>query len=225
MTFESCLAATEALTRSPLYGIARFPTATGAVEYEVSNEDIARDTAWAAGLLEGAGLGRGTALLAIGSPFLMPWLAPFIRAASATGATIAHADRWGWDARRSEMFVRRLPIQVVLGMTADIAQSLSASGLITTFERVPYLLAYPDAVGTLKAAGLDPGTLAWVGPATAASLAGGGPLRYNADEWRLDTDPDGGILVSTAGRRAASFDRTPVGLRGDVLKPGLLVLD
>lgn len=225
MTFESCLAAVEALPRSPLYGIARFPRAAGAVEYELSNDDIARDTAWAAGLLGRTGLGPGTVLLAIGGPFQMPWLAPFIRAATGAGATIAHADRWGWDARRSEMFVRRLPVQVVLGMTADIAQSLSASGLVATFEQVPHLLAHPDAVGTLTAAGLNPGTFAWVGPVSAVSLAGDGPLRYNADEWRLDTDADGGIVVSTAGPRAASFDRTPVGLRGRVLEPGLLVLD
>ncbi|SNQ47001.1 conserved hypothetical protein [Frankia canadensis] len=224
MTFSSLMATVGRLPAAPLWGIARFHVDGEAVEFDISHDDFARDQAWATGRLQGWGVGRGAALLAIGGLFESPWIEPFTRGANALGATVAHADRWGWDARRPEMFVRRLPVRVVLGLTGEIAQSLSNSDQLGTLERVPHLLARPDALETLRAAGLTPGVFARIGPVAAVGLTAGEPLEYDAAEWSLDTGADDQLVVTTAGPRAAKLDKVPVGVRGRVVAPGRVEL-
>lgn len=224
MTFGSCLAAVAALPKPPQYGIARFHVGGQPVEFEISHDDMARDTAWAAGVLRRSGLGPANALLAVGGLFEAPWLAPFTRAATDVGATVAHADRWGWDARRSELFVRRLPVTMLVGLTAEVAQSLVGAEQLEHLSRVPFLLVRPDAVAPLTAAGLSPGTFAKIGPLVAVATSPGQPLEYDAAEWRLDDGDDGELLVSTVGPRLATFDRAPAGCRGRVVEPGRVEL-
>ncbi|OHV29853.1 MULTISPECIES: hypothetical protein [Pseudofrankia] len=226
MTLLSVTEAALRLPRQPLYGISWWYVDGEAVEFAIGDADVERDTAWATARLAAAGLGRGHVLVAVAGPHEGGWIQPFTRAAGTLRATVAHADRFGWDAGRVEMFTRRLPVRLVVGLPGDVATALVERDLLAQVAAVPVLLARPDAVGTLRAAGAACGVLAMLGPAVAmtADPTPGAPLAYDAAEWRFDDDGTGELLVSTVGPRTSRFERARTGVAGRVAGEGLLEL-
>jgi hypothetical protein len=228
MTLHSTTAAALLLPRDSLFCIGRWHAGGEATEFEMTHGDHDRDTAWATEVLRGLGLGRGDVLLAVTRLCEAPWNHAFTTAAGVLGATVAHADCFGWDAGRVEMFARRLPVRVALGVPGEVASTLVERDLLGSLAAVPTILARPDAVAALRGAGLSPGVLAQVGPALAVATDPAGPLIYNTDEWLLsDGDPvtdRGELLVTTVGARAARLERAPTGMVGRVAGPGRITL-
>lgn len=223
MTLRSTTAAALLLPRDDLFCVGRWHAGGEATEFEMTHGDHDRDTAWATEVLRGLGLGRGDVLLAVTRLYEAPWNHPFTAAAGVLGATVAHADCFGWDAGRVEMFARRLPVRVALGVPGEVVAALLERDLLGSLAAVPSILARPDAVAALRGAGLAPGVLAQVGPAVAVAT-GAGPLTYNTDEWLLSDGDGGELLVTTVGPRAARLEGAPTGTLGRVAGPGRITL-
>ncbi|MDT3441930.1 MULTISPECIES: hypothetical protein [unclassified Pseudofrankia] len=225
MTLQSVNEAALRLPRQPLFGISWWYTGE-AVEFAISHEDVARDTEWATSQLGATGLGYGDVLIPVAGPFEGGWIQPFSRAAGALRATVAHADRFAWDAGRVEMFTRRLPVRVLLGLPGEVASALVQRDLLANVAAVPVLLARPDAVSPLRAAGAACGVFALIGPAVAltTSTSPGAPLAYDTAEWRFEDDGAGELLVTTVGPRATRFERARTGVAGRAAGDGLVEL-
>jgi hypothetical protein len=223
MTLTGSVAATTALERPALWGIGRYAVGDTTVQFPIDRADLERDTAWATAVLREYDVQRGRRVHVIAGGWESPWYAAFFAAVQRLGATYTCADMFGWDARRTDLFLRRLPPHVVIGLPVDVAVGLADADQLDNLRPVPHILARPDAAAELAAAGIESGIFATLGPATAVTPAGGGGLRYDADEWRIDA-PHGELLVTTVGARAYLASSAPTGMHGEVGQDGLIRL-
>lgn len=224
MTHVSTLAAVQTLDRPDLWGIGHYRVGSQVVEWDIRFADIERDTDWAAAILQEYGIGRGSVVLAMGNlgPDA-PHLGPFQSAVLRLGGTLCHADVFGWDARRSDMFARRLLPTMVVGLNNDVWQGLVAADLTAAIGRVPHLLVRPDALSAVRDAGLQPAVFAPLGPATAVTRAGQERPDVNPDSFAV-TERDGDLLVSDVGPGRNGLTAVPTGVRGSVAPDGSLRL-
>ena len=211
--------AARTLPRAPLFGIASCPVgATGLLEFEIGWDEFERDVQWAESLLRASGLGPGDLVLITISQWEGPWTTPVVTALRRIGVTYLTAEVWNFDARRTSMFLQRLPVKAVFGLAGDTAGALENEDppLAELLRDVQIVWARPDAVGHLS--GIAPEVLPFVhlGPALALGVPGQPGALVNAAEWAVDTE-DGDLVVSNAVERATRFDRTPTGVRGSVL--------
>jgi hypothetical protein len=122
------------------------------------------------------------------------------------------------------MFTRLVEYRAVLGVTGAVLDGLDALGhpYGEVFGGVEVVGARPDAYRRLVEGGLHPHHFVCCGPAIAVGTAPGGPARFDAGEWQLETDADGRVLISNLQPRATSFGRTPTAVYGELVDGGLL---
>lgn len=216
MTQQSTIARAATLDRPGIAWIGRFRVGDDTVDFVVSEDDLARDSRWAAGILSGFGISPGEHILVTARPSDSPWLDEFRVAARTLGIVHSNAEAWNWDARRAEMFIRRLNSAMVIGLSAE---TVAAMGQITDvaerLSSVRHVLARRDALAPLRELGVDAGSYALLGPAVAVSAPDGSGLSYDENEWAVE-ELDGELVVSSVGPRATTFDRQRTGARGQV---------
>ena len=196
---------------APLWGVGSFRVGDDIVTYPVSKDDNGRDIGGAAkalrslGVLECSRAGAAAAAL---------W-ATLDRVVY--GATIADASRY--DAFRTNMFLRAMHYDVVLGINEDVLDGLDDLSMSYTdvFADVPIVAAGAGAHARLRAAGLDPWWWLHLGPTTAVECAAREGAHIDGSEWAIEVGDGGEILVSASNERAATIERQRTGVHGTVL--------
>ena len=221
--------AAKTLPRAPLFGIASCPVgATGLLEFEIGWDEFERDVQWAESLIRSSGLGPGDLVLITISQWEGPWTTPVVTALRRIGVTYLTAEVWNFDARRTSMFLQRLPVKAVFGLANETVLALENDdpSIAELLQDVEIVWARPEAVG--RATSIAPQVLPFVhlGPALALGVPGQSGALVNAAEWAVDSI-DGELVVSNTVDRATRFDRTPTGVRGSVrsVADGAIVLD
>jgi hypothetical protein len=216
MTQRSTTARAAKLNRPGIAWIGRFAAGDDIVDFTVSEDDLARDSVWAENILRSYGIGPDDHVLFTATPSDTPWFEQFRVAARHTGAVQSNGEAWNWDARRSEMYIRRLETKMIIGLSA---QTIEAMGQITDaterLSSVSSILARPDGLAAVRALGFDAGLIIRLGPAVAVSAADGSGLCVNDDEWAVDVD-DGELVVTSLGARMTQSHRQRTGVRGSV---------
>jgi hypothetical protein len=190
----------------------------------VSLRDVEADTAWARGVFERMGLRRGQPAHLIGAGFDNALLWPYENALLGLGVPFGVAEPVAIDAPRTDMFLRRLRMQAVIGLTGELVDALRGLGRdLKALLGYSTLVALPDAAPSLRAAGLGPWTLLPLGPLWAFERPAGGGAEFDRSEWRVES-PAGELLVSSVGPRATPQHRLATGVRGHVDGDGRIVL-
>jgi hypothetical protein len=143
-----------------------------------------------------------------------PWFDPFETAARELGAPYSTGEIASFEAFRTGMYARRLPITMIFGINQTVAEGLGDE-LAEVVAKVPAIVARPDAAGLLAEAGARPFILTRVGPAIAVECPQRSGAHINDAEWTL-TERGGELSVSTAGPRAHQVTEAATGLAGSV---------
>ena len=211
------ISATATLPRPPVYGIASWRVGTTDYEFEIGWDEFGRDTDWAEAQLRAVGLGSGDLVLVTTQNCEGPWFSPFVRALRRIGVTYLCGEVWGFDARRTSMFLQRLPVKAVLGLAGETVAALEQQQppIAELMRDVELVWARRDAIDRLR--GLAPEVLPVVplGPAVALGRPGEPGAIVNTSEWTVDSE-NGQLLISSVRERATRFDRVPTGVRGSV---------
>jgi len=183
------------------WAIGTYATPDGVRDFRITHADLERDTRWATTVLGSHGVGRGSHAVVISAGWEAPWFWPVARAVQRLGAVYSACDIWPFDAHRTELFLRRLPIDAVIGINDAIAAELAEMGDIgSALAGLRLLAGRPDAIGRLRRAGLSPALIAPVGPALAFQRADDSGAQVNAEEWQL-RDVTGTPTLSTIADR------------------------
>jgi hypothetical protein len=210
------LARARQLDRPETAYIVRSAGRDGIVETELTWPELARDTAWIAGRLRAAGLAAGHRVLLTGSGEEGPWLRPTMDALCQLGVTYGIAEAMGWDANRTAVFTRELDLHGVIGLSRATVERLGdGDALRRLFGAIPVMLARPDAVPLLAAAGVSAGVICLLGPALAVECGQRHGAHVNAEEWRV-WDRGGELWIAAGASRAGRLGDTPLALRGGV---------
>jgi hypothetical protein len=212
MTLASTTGAAAALPRPRLWGIGRYDVVGKPVYFEVSWDDWQRDTAWARAMLADHGVGPGSSLVIVGGMPESPWFDPFETAARELGAPYSIGEVYPFEAFRTGMYARRLPISMIFGIDATVADALGDE-LAEIVARVPVIVARPDAIALLAGAGAQPFVVTRVGPAIAVECPRRSGAHLNGAEWTL-AERGGELFISTAGPRAHRATEAALGIRG-----------
>jgi hypothetical protein len=219
MTLASTTAAAATLPRPRLWGIGRYDVAGQPAYFEVSWDDWRRDVVWARAVLTDHGVGAvkgdregGGGLVIVGGMAESPWFDPFETAARELGAPFSVGETYAFEAFRTGMYARRLPVTMIFGIDRTVAAGLGDE-LAEVVARVPVIVARPDAVGLLAEAGAAPFVVTRIGPAIAVECPQRCGAHLNDAEWSL-TERGGELFVSTAGPRAHQVSQAPAGLGG-----------
>jgi hypothetical protein len=223
LTLASTTAAAAALPRARQWGIGRYDLAGQPVYFEVGWDDWQRDTAWARAMLAGHGVGAkkgdgevGGGLIIVGGMAESPWFDPFEAAARELGAPYSIGETYAFEAFRTGMYARRLPVTMIFGIDRMVAEGLGDE-LAEVVARVPVIVARPDAAGLLAGAGAAPFIVTRVGPAVAVECPHRSGAHLNSAEWTV-AERGGELFLSTAGPRAHQVSQVPVGLRGTLIQ-------
>jgi hypothetical protein len=214
LTLKSTTAAAAALPRPPQWGIGRYDVVGQPVYFEVGWEDWERDTAWARGLLADHGIGPDGGLVIVGGMAEAPWFDPFETAARQLGAPYSIGEIYAFEAFRTALYARGLPVTMIFGIDRTVAEGMGGE-LAEVVARVPVLVARPDAAGLLSAAGAEPFIVTRVGPAVAVECPHRSGAHLNGAEWTL-AERGGELFISTAGPRAHQVHGAVLGLAGTV---------
>jgi hypothetical protein len=191
------------------------------VAWPISHEEIQRDLGSASRRLADLGLGSGRRVLFCSMLSEAGQFWPWILGAMLGGAQLSCADASTGEARRVATFCRLLDYDAVLGVSGPILDGLGELGLDPgeVFAGVPLVAARPDALGRLE--GAVP--MALLGPALAIAAEPGEPTRVDGEEWVLDVDGEGRVLVTSRQARATTFVREPTAVRGRITGDGVIV--
>ena len=214
MTLASTTAAAATLPRPRLWGVSRYDAAGQPAYFETSWDDWQRDTAWARAMLAGHGVGPGSGLIIVSGMPEAAWFDPFETAARELGAPYSIGEIYAFEAFRTAMYARRLPITMIFGIDRTVAEGLG-DDLADVVARVPAIGARPDAIPLLTGAGARPFTVTRVGPALAVECPQRTGAHLDGAEWTL-AERDGSLFISTAGPRAHQVSDAATGLRGTV---------
>jgi hypothetical protein len=212
VSLASTTAAAATVPRPGPWGIGQYDVAGERVYFEVGWDDWRRDAAWARAILAGHGVGPGSGLVIVGGMAESPWFDPFETAARQLGAPYSIGEIYAFEAFRTGMYARRLPITMIFGIEQTVAEGLGDE-LAEVVARVPVIVARPDAAGLLAGAGARPFTVTRVGPAIAVECPHRGGAHLNGAEWSL-AERGGELFISTAGPRAHQVSEAALGLRG-----------
>ena len=214
MTLASTTAAAATLPRQRLWGIGRYDVAGQPVYFEVSWDDWQRDTAWARAMLADHGVNADSGLVIVCGCPESPWFDPFETAARELGAPFSIGEIHGFEAFRTGLYARRLPITMIFGISQTVAEGLGDE-LAEVVAKVPVIIARPDAAGLLAGADARPFIVTRVGPAIAVECPHRSGAHLNSAEWTL-TERGGELFISTAGPRAHQVTEAPAGLAGRI---------
>jgi hypothetical protein len=197
----------------------------GTHTFNVSFRDIEADTAWARLVFERMGLQRGLPAHLIGAGFDYAILWPYENALIGLGVPFGVAEPVAIDAPRTDMLLRRLRMQAVIGLTSEIVQALLALG-----RDLPALLghstlaALPDAAALLRDAGMKPWTVLPLGPLWAFEAPEGGGADYDRSEWLVESI-DGELVVTSMSARATPWQQLRTGVRGRITANGRVLCE
>jgi hypothetical protein len=214
MTLASTTAAALKLPPQRLWAIGSYDVAGERVYFEISWDDQRRDTAWARAMLAGLGVDADSGLVIVCGMVESPWFDPFETAARELGAPYSTGEIASFEAFRTGLYARRLPITMIFGINQTVAEGLGDE-LAEVVAKVPTIVARPDAVGLLAEAGARPFIVTRVGPAIAVECQQRSGAHINDAEWTV-TERGGELFVSTAGPRAHQFTEAATGLAGSV---------
>ena len=214
MTLASTTAAARKLPPQRLWGVGSYDVAGERVYFEISWDDQRRDTAWARAMLAGLGVNGDSGLVIVCGMAESPWFDPFETAARELGAPYSTGEIASFEAFRTGMYARRLPITMIFGINETVAEGLGDE-LAEVVAKVPVIVGRPDAAGVLAEAGARPFILTRVGPAIAVECPQRSGAHINDAEWTL-TERGGELFISTAGPRAHQVTQAATGLAGSV---------
>jgi len=214
-------AAAAGLPRAPIYGIGTYTVGSSPAGFEIGWDELDRDTEWAHSMLVEAGVKKGDLVLFSTPNHEGPWATPLVRALRRIGAPYATSETYGWDSRRLAMYLRRLPVNAIIGLGAETVAALSDSEqtLSALLAGVDTVWARPDAVSQLRAMQIDAATYARIGPTLGLGLPGERGARVNGDEWTV-SEISGRVHVTNKRPRATRFDSADTGVSGEVTARG-----
>jgi hypothetical protein len=202
----------------PLWAIAAYDDGVQRVPWPVSHTEIERAMGGACSALAGLGARDGARVLwcSVMSESAHFW--PLMIGTMINGGVFSLADATRGDALRVAMFARELQLHSVFGINDQILDGLDDLGesYSEAFGGIEVLGARPGAYERLAASGLAPHWFVLCGPAVAIATEPGGPARVDAAEWSLTADGDR-IAVTSLQPRAATFERAPTGVRGELV--------
>jgi hypothetical protein len=213
--------AAAALPRAPIYGIGTYSTGSGIADFEIGWDEFARDTEWAHSMMVEAGIARGDLVLFSAPNHENPWVTPIVRALRRIGAPYVTAETYGWDSRRLAMYLKRLPIKAVVGLSKETVEALAdpEGTLSTLLSDVSIVWARAEAVPRLDALEIQVATYLPLGPALGLGMPGERGARVNGDEWTVFED-GGRVHVTNKRPRATTFDAVDTGVSGVATKTG-----
>lgn len=192
------LARAALLTRPPVAYIHRFLAADGWHDYELTYDQLERNTAWTARQLTAHGLQQGHRALLTFAGVEGPWVRPIADALRQLRVMYGTAEAAGWDHSRARYLNRQLAPRAVIGLSLQTAEALAEQGpLGELFARTALVLARPDAVSLLRSAGVDAAALDLVGPALGIECQERAGVHVDAGAWVL-AERDGQPVISGA---------------------------
>ena len=204
---------------APLWAIGSFRVGDDMVTYPVSKDDNGRDIGGAAKALRSLGVGSHSRVLVVSmlSNAAQYWPVQIGLLMSQAQFSLADASRY--DAFRTNMFLRAMHYDVVLGVNDDVLDGLDdlELGYPAVFADVPIVAADAGAHTRLRAAGLDPWWWLHLGPATAVECEAREGAHIDGREWAVEVGDDGELLVSARNERAATVERQRTGIDGTIL--------
>lgn len=205
-----------------LIGCMRTPHAV--LSYPVSFRDVNADASFGMRMFERMGVTGGSLVMVTsGSSEYAHFWAYQVAVAQLEGC-IAVAENFVFDAGRSEMFMRRLPIKVAFGITDAILDGMAALDLdvAKAFEPAEVICARDSAAPRLRELGFSPWQMVTLGPAF-VFVSPVGETFYDADEWLIE-EANGELLMTARNARALPLVRLPTGVRGSVDSDGKVIL-
>jgi hypothetical protein len=214
---------TERQESPALWGIGSYEDERGRrVPWRISHDEIGRDIGVAVEVLTGLDLdGKRVLWCSMLSEAGQFW--PYVCGTVMAGGRLSCADSTYGEAMRVSMFLRLMDYDAVFGVTEALLDGLEASDRqpADVFAGVRLLGAYPGAYERLVGFGLAPVHVARCGPALAIGREPDGPAFVASAEWDLAADGDG-ITITSLRARAQPFIRTPIAVRGTILRGGVV---
>jgi hypothetical protein len=218
-----------AIQTSPaLWGVGSYADERGRrVPWRISHVEIGRDIGVAVDVLSGLDLaGKRVLWCSMLSEAGQFW--PYVCGTVMAGGRLSCADSTYGEAMRVSMFLRLMEYDAVFGVTQELVDGLEAAGQAAAdvFAGVQVLGAYPGAYERLVAGGLAPVHFVLCGPAIAIGREPDGPAFVAGAEWELaaaDDSPDSArVAISSLQARAQPFIRTPIAVRGTIVRGGVI---
>ncbi|MDR7157091.1 hypothetical protein J2W40_003939 [Sphingobium xenophagum] len=191
-------------------------TVHGTRSYPVSFRDVHADSRFGMTVFERMGVGAGSTVLVTSGSSEYAHFWPYQIAVAELEGCVAIAENFIFDASRSEMFMRRLPIKVAFGISDAILNGLDSMNLdvVKAFTPTDAICARDGAADRLTALGFKPWRMVSFGPAY-GFVSPKGETFYDDREWLLE-EADGELLISARTARALPLVRMPTGVRGTV---------
>jgi hypothetical protein len=212
------MTATSSTPTSELWGVGSFAVGDRIVPYPVAKDDHNRDIGTAMKAVASLGIHERSRALVLSmlSEAAQYW--PVQIALLVAKAQFSLADASRFDAFRTEMFLRAMHYDVVLGLNTEVLDGLDDLGHSYTdvFGDSPVLAARAGAYERLRDAGLSPRWWLHVGPTVAVECDQRAGAHVDDAEWELEHD-GGEILITARNPRAATIDRLATGVRGDLV--------
>jgi hypothetical protein len=144
-----------------------------------------------------------------------PWLRPIELALQRLHVPLSSSELWPFDALRTATLARRLRPRAVIGPDQALSAALAGDdGYVAALRDVPAVFTRLGGAEPLRAVGLAPRTIAFLGPAIGLEWPDG-RLLVDGTEWSLRS-ADGQLLLSTRGERAEPVEDLPLGIAGAV---------
>jgi hypothetical protein len=185
-------------------------------EYPVSFRDVDADAKFGASVFRRLGVGAAAMVLFTSGSSEYAHFWPYqIAVASLDGCAVI-AENFVFDAGRSEMFMRRLPIKVAFGITDAILDGLALMNfdVAKAFAPAELICARDGAADRLAALGFAPWRMVSFG-VTFGFVSPEGETIYDRDEWLIE-EAKGELVITALKARAKPVVRFPTGVFGSV---------
>lgn len=209
--------------RSDLWGIGQawIPAALGGPQpYPLSHADMRADTAWMEDRLEAMGVAEGDVgyVSYMNDKIAQHW--PLFLACVSLGVPLATGMDLRFDAGRLEMFLRRLPIKFVFGLSHELVTGMRHAGfnLREVLSKAPVHVVCQDAWAEFDTLDLPYWRALMLGPALALESPQRDGFVFDAKEWRLRDDDDGHLRITSHPSRACGFHDLNTGVQGRLVK-------
>lgn len=200
--------------RTMIVGCIRTPHMV--TSYPVSFRDIYADAIFGMRMFQEMGVTKDAIVMVTSGSSEYAHFWPYQVAVAQLEGCVAIAENFIFDAGRSEMFMRRLPIKVAFGITDAILDGLSALELDVgqAFAPAKTICARDGAATRLQELGFAPWRMVSFGPAF-GFVSPQGKTFYDTDEWLIE-EARGELLITAMKGRASPLVRLPTGVRGSV---------
>lgn len=194
------------------------------ISYPVSFRDVYVDAQFGKKMFEKMGVDAGSMVLFTSGSSEYAHFWPYEISVANLAGCVAIAENFIFDAGRSEMFMRRLPIKVAFGITDAILDGMVALKLDTAkaFAPAGVICAREGAADRLKDLGFSPWRMVNFGPSF-GFVSPEGETFYDDQEWLLE-EADNEILITAVNARALPLVRLRTGVMGSIDQDGRFAL-